>query len=213
MHGHERAVTQIKYNRDGDLLFSSAKDHQPNVWYALNGERLGTFDGHSGAVWSIDSSWDSTKVATGAADNTCRLWDLESGKEIAKFETKTAVRSVNFSYSGKLILYTTDQSMGYAYEMNVIDTSTGNTNVFNWQNIGTNPREKPTSSLWGPLDDSLITGHDNGMVSKWDLRNTGDKLHEVATHKATIMDMQYNVDQSMIINASKDHSATVSCAL
>ena len=25
MHGHERSITQIKYNREGDLLFSSAK--------------------------------------------------------------------------------------------------------------------------------------------------------------------------------------------
>jgi translation initiation factor 3 subunit I len=211
LHGHERAITQIKYNRDGDLLFSSAKDHHPNVWYALNGERLGTFEGHQGAVWSIDCNWDSTRVATGAGDNTCRIWDLESGKEIAKFETKTAVRSVNFSYSGKLVLYTTDQSMGYPFELNIIDISEGNSSVFKWQNFEEkkNVKEKPTSSLWGPLDTSFITGHDNGMISKWDLRNPGDKLNEVATHKATIMDMQYNIDQSMIINASKDSSATL----
>ena len=54
LHGHERSITQIKYNREGDLLFSSAKDPQPNVWYSLNGERLGTFRGHTGAVWCID---------------------------------------------------------------------------------------------------------------------------------------------------------------
>jgi len=54
LHGHERSITQIKYNRDGDLLFSSAKDTKPNVWYSLNGERLGTYNGHGGAVWCID---------------------------------------------------------------------------------------------------------------------------------------------------------------
>ena len=46
LHGHERSVTQIIYNREGDLLFSAAKDHNPNVWYSINGERLGTYDGH-----------------------------------------------------------------------------------------------------------------------------------------------------------------------
>ena len=56
LHGHERSITQIKYNREGDLLFSSAKDAQPNVWHTINGERLGTFKGHTGAVWSIDCS-------------------------------------------------------------------------------------------------------------------------------------------------------------
>ncbi|KAK8762465.1 hypothetical protein V5799_026275 [Amblyomma americanum] len=54
LHGHERAITQIKYNREGDLLFSCAKDHSPNVYYSLNGERLGNFIGHAGAVWCID---------------------------------------------------------------------------------------------------------------------------------------------------------------
>jgi len=56
LHGHERAITQIKYNLEGDLLFSCAKDPQPNVWYSINGERLGTYKGHSGAVWCLDVS-------------------------------------------------------------------------------------------------------------------------------------------------------------
>lgn len=41
LHGHDRSITCIRYNREGDLLFSSAKDQLPNVWYAINGERLG----------------------------------------------------------------------------------------------------------------------------------------------------------------------------
>lgn len=87
LQGHERSITQIKYNREGDLLFSVAKDTvsrtadqavsfstykcvlgliklgcllwcQPlkvaNVWYSVNGERLGTYNGHTGAVWCVD---------------------------------------------------------------------------------------------------------------------------------------------------------------
>ena len=52
--GHERSLTQIKFNKDGDLLFSCSKDHIINVWYTHNGERLGTYDGHNGTVWTID---------------------------------------------------------------------------------------------------------------------------------------------------------------
>jgi translation initiation factor 3 subunit I len=209
LHGHERAITQIKYNIDGDLLFSASKDQMPSVWFSLNGERLGTFDGHQGAVWAIDSNWDSTRVATGAADNSCRLWDLETGKEVHKFETKTAVRVVNFSYSGKLLMYTTDQSMGYPYEINVYDITSGNTSVFNMQSAAKNTKEKPTAGLWGDLDDSLITGHDNGVIRKWDLKNPGEKLEEANPHKMTITDMQYDKTQTMIINSSKDQTATL----
>ena len=54
LRGHTRAITQVRYNRDGDLLFSVAKDHKPTVWFSFNGERLGTYDGHTGAVWCVD---------------------------------------------------------------------------------------------------------------------------------------------------------------
>ncbi|CAL1284212.1 unnamed protein product [Larinioides sclopetarius] len=91
LHGHERAITQIKYNREGDLLFSCSKDPTPNVWFSINGERLGTFDGHNGAVWCIDVNWDSTKVATGAADAKAGLWDLETGKCLTMIDTDTSV--------------------------------------------------------------------------------------------------------------------------
>lgn len=47
-------LAEIKYNQEGDLLFSASKDHVINVWHSHNGERLGTYDGHNGTVWSID---------------------------------------------------------------------------------------------------------------------------------------------------------------
>lgn len=56
MKGHERPLTFLRYNRDGDLLISCAKDHTPTLWFADNGERLGTYRGHNGAVWCCDIS-------------------------------------------------------------------------------------------------------------------------------------------------------------
>lgn len=41
LKGHERSITQLKYNREGDLLFTCAKDNKPTAWFSSNGERLG----------------------------------------------------------------------------------------------------------------------------------------------------------------------------
>ena len=53
LQGHTRPLTMIRYNREGDLLFSASKDVTPTVWYTHNGERLGTYDGHNGAIWCL----------------------------------------------------------------------------------------------------------------------------------------------------------------
>jgi translation initiation factor 3 subunit I len=43
LKGHERSITQVKYNADGDFIFSAAKDNKPTIWYSETGERLGTY--------------------------------------------------------------------------------------------------------------------------------------------------------------------------
>lgn len=170
LHGHERAITQIKYNREGDLLFSSAKDKEPNVWYSLNGERLGTFIGHEGAVWSIDVNWDTTKFMSGAADNKLLLWDVKTGKSIGKISTNSAVRCCQFSYSGNLACYSTTTQGGHLCELFVIDVRTSD--IFEGNSIlrMTFDEAKITSLLWGSVDETIITGHDNGELQQWDMK-------------------------------------------
>ena len=63
----------------------------------------------------------SQNFISGAADNTIRLWDVESGKELERIGTKTAVRSCAFSYSGNQVAYTTDKQMGYPCIISVVD--------------------------------------------------------------------------------------------
>jgi len=46
----------VRYNQEGDLLFSSSKDNVPNVWFSNNGELLGSYNGHNGAIWCLDVS-------------------------------------------------------------------------------------------------------------------------------------------------------------
>ena len=79
LHGHERALTRVKFNLEGDLLFSAAKDKSPCVWFTHSGERLGTYKGHNGAVWNLDVDYTSTHLLTASADFSVRLWDVKTG--------------------------------------------------------------------------------------------------------------------------------------
>ena len=76
LKGHTRPLTFIKYNLEGDILVSCAKDHRPTLWYADSGERIGTYKGHNGATWSCDITRDSQRLVTASADSTVKLWNL-----------------------------------------------------------------------------------------------------------------------------------------
>ena len=55
-------MTQVVFNKEGDLLFTASKDDTINVWFSSNGERLGTYSGHNGTVWSLACDCESTET-------------------------------------------------------------------------------------------------------------------------------------------------------
>jgi translation initiation factor 3 subunit I len=113
LQGHERSLTQIKFNKEGDLLFSCSKDHIINVWFSHNGERLGTYNGHNGTVWTTDVDSQSKYMASGAADNTLKLWSVSTGKCLYTWEFPTAVKRVAFSEDDEQLVCITEQRMGF----------------------------------------------------------------------------------------------------
>eukprot|EP00054_Salpingoeca_dolichothecata_P004192 m.29798 g.29798 ORF g.29798 m.29798 type:complete len:327 (+) comp14410_c0_seq1:761-1741(+) len=210
LNGHERALTQIKYNEDGDLLFSVSKDHVPCVWYSHNGERLGTYQGHNGTVWCCDVAYDSSNLLTGSADNTCKLWDVETGTELCSLDTNSGVRTCGFSYDGENMFFTTDRTMGHDCKVlfyNVASLKQQGTKAEPYQTIVV-PKQAPkiTAAVWGPLDECIISGHDNGLLVKWDAK-TGKRLGKTSAHTGRITDMQTDQDMIKLITSSKDTTA------
>ncbi len=52
---------------------------------------------------------------------------------------------------------------------------------------------KVTSLIWGTHDEYLITGHDNGDIVQWDVKEH-NKVKIVTDHQKAISDMQLNAD-------------------
>ncbi|KAI9856489.1 MAG: translation initiation factor eIF3 subunit [Vezdaea acicularis] len=212
LQGHERALTQIKYNRDGDILFSTAKDQVICAWFANNGERLGTYHGHQGALWTVDVDPTTTLMASGAADNTVRLWDVKSGRCLKTWDFPTAVKRVEFNEDGTKLLAVTEKRMGFLGTIVVFDV------VVDVDAPQTNERSltitcedsKATVAGWSFLSRYIIAGHEDGSISQYDAE-TGEQLLNIPAHDPDmqVTDLQWSPDRTYFITASKDKTAKI----
>lgn len=210
MKGHERPLTFLKYNRDGDLLFSCAKDHTPTVWFADNGERLGTYRGHNGAVWCCDVSRDSKRLITASADQTAKLWDVQKGAELFTFKFDSPVKSVDLGVGDKLVVITTDPFMGLPSAIHVKRISADPSEQSD-ESVLTikGPQGRINRAVWGPLNRTIISAGEDYVVRIWD-SETGKLLNESDKengHKKTITSLAKSSDGSHFLTGSLDKSA------
>ncbi|KAJ9156565.1 Eukaryotic translation initiation factor 3 subunit I [Pleurostoma richardsiae] len=208
--GHERALTQIRYNPDGDLIFSVAKDQQICVWFSHNGERLGTYHGHQGAIWTVDVDPTSTMIASGSADNTIRLWEIKTGRLIKTWEFPTAVKRVEFNEDGTKLLGVTEKRMGHLGTIVVLDINPDPEAEQSDEKELTIvcDESKATVAGWSYLSKYIIAGHEDGSVSQYDAKN-GDLIYNVNVHELgmQVTDLQWAPDRTYFITASKDKTA------
>ena len=137
-----------------------------------------------------------------------RLWDVSNGIMLNRVDTKSAVRTCKFSYSGDKIAFTTDKQMGQPCVIHVVDVNNFGSGSENSMITIPIPAKGPkvTSLVWGDLDKQLITGHENGDIVQWDLGER-QKVNMVSDHGKSISDMQLSPDRTMFISASKDTTA------
>jgi hypothetical protein len=83
----------------------SGENSKPNPLQARQSPNLVAQLGHSSAITSVAISPDGQQVLTGGSDETARLWEAASGKELRRFLGHTGwVKSVAFSPDGQQVL-------------------------------------------------------------------------------------------------------------
>ncbi|KAL5716498.1 Eukaryotic translation initiation factor 3 subunit I [Ranunculus cassubicifolius] len=200
MKGHERPRTFLRYNREGDLLFSCAKDHTPTVWFADNGERLGTYRGHNGAVWCCDVSRDSTRLMTGSADTTVKLWNVQTGAQNYTFNFGAPVKSVDFGVGDKLAVITICHS--WNYHLPFMSSAFPKTPI-------RGPHGRINRAVWGPLNKTIISAGEDDIVRMWD-SETGKLLKESDPekgHTKSVTSLSVSADGSHFLTGSSDKTA------
>ncbi len=94
--GHQKEVTALAFDPDGQLLVSGAADATCIFWSLEDGSVQWTAEGHYGRVARLIFSQDGKAVLSGSADTKVRSWRVPGGKFTAVYEghlsTVTSVR-------------------------------------------------------------------------------------------------------------------------
>eukprot|EP01006_Ploeotia_vitrea_P050573 TRINITY_DN67475_c6_g2_i1.p1 TRINITY_DN67475_c6_g2~~TRINITY_DN67475_c6_g2_i1.p1 ORF type:complete len:335 (+),score=42.64 TRINITY_DN67475_c6_g2_i1:59-1063(+) len=209
LHGHTRALTRVKFNREGDLLFSCAKDTSPTVWDSETGERLGTYEGHQGAVWDLDVNFCSTLFATAGAEGHAKIWDLRTGDCVTTINIGVPVRSVGLSHGDSMLLCVTDNSYGKTPALRVYNLPGDCPGKIKDAKTEYNPYiyhenpEKITCAAWGPTNDTIYFSSEDGYMV---IYNAKDDMEAKAApvHRMEIRRFTFDRDYCTLLTGSMD---------
>jgi serine/threonine protein kinase len=148
-----------------DLLQKVPRQHRNFEWYLARRQFEGsdvTLYGHTSLVLSVSFSPDGTRIASGSADNTIRLWDAATGEEIHTLKGHTYdVESVSFSPDGTRIA-----SGSYDKTIRLWDASTG-------EELHTlkGHTDDVASVSFSPDGTRLLSQDQKGQKLIWDLKS------------------------------------------
>jgi WD40 repeat protein len=99
--------------------------HGLNVWDVNKKAKALTFAGHEGPVSIARYTPDGKVLATGSADGSVKLWNMESGKELAAIKgTQFTVTGLAFDTDGRRLAYCTYDRQG-APNLRLVDVEAG----------------------------------------------------------------------------------------
>jgi len=156
----------------------------------------------------VDS--ESRFLVSGSADNTMKLWSVQTGRLLHTWEFPTAVKRVAFSEDDTQVVCITEQRMGHQGAIRVFDierdgdgTKQSMEPFSEFNPVGS----KATVCIFAQKKSLILTGHESGKVALFDV-STGDEveLNEKA-HMDVVTDLQLSPDRSYFVTSSKDKTA------
>ncbi|CDJ62408.1 eukaryotic translation initiation factor 3 delta subunit, putative [Eimeria necatrix] len=206
LQGHDRPLTWVQFNRDGDLMFTCGKDAKLSLWRTEDGIRIGTYDVGKAVVWACDCTLDSSRLVAASGDQKILIFDVCSGALLNEIAEQGPCKFVEWCR-----MPTQQNKFVLAHD----NFGANQKGIKAWRVDGETPKRlwiqddfaaRCIQVHWGPFDETVISTHENGDIMVWDAA-TGEYISELRGHKSLITCMSFSDDRMLALTSCSDGTA------
>jgi len=168
-------------------------------WQRQTHLALKTLRGHLAPVTSVAFSPDGQRIVTGSFDQTAKIWDVASGRDLLTLKGHSAeIRSVAFSPDGQRIV-----TGSYDHTAKAWDAASGR-ELRTFKGHGA----QIYSVAFSPDSQRIVTGSADTTAKLWEAAS-GRELLTLSGHSALIWSVAFSPDGQRIVTGSYDQTAKV----
>ena len=155
--------------------------------------------GHTEHIWSLAFSPDGKRLASGSSDKTTRLWDTETGEEIATLPLDKPSKTMAFSPCGSVI------AAGMSGELRLWCAETLTT-LFA---VPQRQTGDPYALAFSPCGKYLASGTwwkkrmEKMAIRLWEVA-TGKNIHTFWGHTTDVQSLDFSPDGTLLASGSFD---------
>ena len=212
---HSGFVTTVAMSPNGTFLATGSIDKRVKLWHVETQQCFQTLSGHIGSIVSLAFSPDETLLASGGGENweqqthadgttlsysagdspvdqTAKVWEVATGKNIATLESSWMVRGIAFSPDGKCL------ATGTSKTVTLWCTKT-------WQPMATLDTVIFESFAFSPDSSRLVIGGTwpEQRIQVWDVE-TRKLIVELSGHKSDVESFTFSPDSRLLASGGFD---------
>ena len=184
---------------DGKLVAIGLNNGSAQIIEVATQKVVATVGGHGGPVNAVAFSADGTKVLTGSADKTAKLFNVSDGAELRVITTPAPVNAVAFAVEGSLVVTANEDNKLRTWAVAAPEVPEGEAEAPVKE---LNGHGGPVTSVatYGARQELLLSGAKDNTARLWNVEG-GNQVRSL-NHGGPVTAVAVNADGSKVVSVS-----------
>lgn len=208
---HNKEVNYVSFSHDGNRIVSAA-DNSIFIWNVSTGKAIMNFEGHKHKINCAYFNPTGQYVVSASQDNTARIWDVKTGKQIGLLGLGTGTskfyyndNTAKFSPDGKLIVSSFNSIFEETFSIILWDALSYK--PYGPKFNGNNNRVYDVA--FNPNGKYIASASYDGIVRVWNSESGKQVIQPFVGHTDRVLSVSFSSDGNRIVSASSDNTVHI----